>query len=112
MIGCSLAWRYVRREWLVVLLGLAAGFAWFAWEAHDLGSTCGYRNGTGLPSFPVKTALVVLIGVPALATAVGAATERRSVRATLGLVVGVVVLAGGAIAVAEAVFLVNRHCFA
>ena len=104
--------RHVSTPWFTVLVAVLSGVAWFAWEAHNLGPSCGYSGGIGLPNFPITTALIVLVGVPVFLTAVRSAADQRSVRATVGFMALAAVLAGATTGIAEVAFVSTRHCFA
>jgi hypothetical protein len=103
--------RYLGTGPLVVVLALAAGIACYLWQIHDLGRDCGYASGFGLPSFPVGTALAVLVGTPALLTGASALIERRSRPAVAGFMLLAAVLAATAFGSALVAFFVSRGCF-
>lgn len=104
--------RYLGTTSLVILLALTAGVACYLWQVHDLGRSCGYAPGFGLPSFPVTYALVVLVGLPTLLTGASAVIEHRSPRALAGFMI----LAAGSSAVAFGLalfaFFLSRRCYA
>jgi hypothetical protein len=104
--------RYLRAPRFAALLAPVAGLICFVWEARDLGESCGYREGSGLPSFPSRIAWVVLVCVPVLVTVGRALGERRTPRAVLALAALAAVLAGAAVGAAELAFFLSRHCYA
>ena len=81
------------------------------WQVYDLGRSCGTAPGFGLPSFPVATAFVVLVGSPAVLVGASAGLERRRLRATIGFMIGAAALSAVAFGVAWFMFLSSRHCF-
>jgi hypothetical protein len=97
---------------LAVLLAPAAGLVFALWEVHDLGGSCGYREGSHLPNFPVRVAFVLLVVLPALLTAGRAYSEGRGARGVLGLALCAAVLAGAAAGAADLWFFLSRHCYA
>jgi ABC-type multidrug transport system permease subunit len=103
--------RYPGTAPLVVVLVLAAGIACYLWQIHDMAQGCGYASGFGLPSFPVLTALIVLVGSPALLTGVSALIERRSRRVVAGFVLLAAVLAATAFGSALLAFFLSRGCY-
>lgn len=103
--------RYLRTGPLVILLALAAGIACFLWQVHDLGQDCGYAPGFGLPSFPVKVALTVLVGSAALVAGANAFIEHRSLRAVAGFVILAAALAALTFVAALAAFFLSRGCY-
>jgi hypothetical protein len=103
--------RYPRTGPLAVVLAVAAGIACYLWLVHDIAQGCGYASGFGLPSFPVPTALIVLVGSPALVTGASALIERRSRRAVTGYVLLAAVLAAIAFGLALLAFFFSRGCY-
>jgi hypothetical protein len=95
-----------------VVLAVAAGIVWFLWSNAALGDSCGYHGLSGAPSFPAKTALALLVGLPAALTALRATAERCTKRRVAGFTAVAALLAGAAVAVGELVFAISRHCFA
>jgi hypothetical protein len=104
--------RYFTAPWLAALLALAAGVSCFLWQVHDLGQSCGYREGDRQPNFPTKIALVVLVGVPVVLIVGRAISERRSAAGIMGLAVLAAILAGAAFGAADLAFFLSRHCYA
>lgn len=103
--------RHRRTAALAILLAIITGVACFLWQAHDLGRSCGYGPGSGLPTFPVVTALVVLVASPTLIVGVSAVIERRTPRAVAGLMLLAAVAAAVAFVIALFVFWSSRGCF-
>ena len=83
--------------------------AWYLW--HSRVRSCGFHGLKGEPDFPAATALIVLLPVAPLVTAVLCIADRRSLRALAGLVVLAAALAGVAIGIAELAFIADRRCF-
>jgi hypothetical protein len=104
--------RYLRAPGLAALLAPVSGLICFVWEARELGESCGYREGGGLPNFPSRIAWVVLVSVPVLVTVGRALGERRTPRAVLAQAALAAVLAGAAVGAAELAFFLSRHCYA
>jgi hypothetical protein len=104
--------RYFTAPWLAALLALTAGAIGFVWEVHDLGQSCGYREGGPMPNFPAKIALTVLVAVPVVLTVGRALGERRTVGSVVGLAVLAAILAGVAFGAADLAFFLSRHCYA
>jgi hypothetical protein len=104
--------RYVAAPWLAAPMALATGVLCFLWEVHDLGQSCGYREGDRQPNFPTKIALVILVGVPVVLTVGRAISERRSAAGVMGLAVLAAILAGVAFGAADFAFSLSRHCYA
>jgi low temperature requirement protein LtrA len=97
----------------MIVLAAIGGVACWLWQVHDLGRSCGYAPGHGLPSFPVVTALAVLVGSPTLILgATSAVLERRLGRATVTFMIGTAVVSGVAFVVASFAFWISRNCFA
>jgi hypothetical protein len=103
--------RYSADLSVAFLLAVAAGVIAFLWEAHDLGRSCGYRAGFGLPSFPVRTAFVVLVGSSAALSGVRAGIAGRSPWVIAALSALAAVLAAVATGAAVFLFAASRHCF-
>jgi hypothetical protein len=104
--------RCLRAPWLAALLAPIAGLTCFLWEVRDLGQSCGYREGSRMPNFPIRVAVVVLVSVPVLVTVARGLSERRNPRAVLALAAVAAVLAGAAVAAADFAFFLSRHCYA
>ena len=96
---------------LVIVLAVTAGVVCWWWQVHDLGRSCGTAPGFGLPSFPVVTAFVVLVGSPTFVVGVSAVLEHRRPRAVVGFIVGAAALSTVAFGVAWFAFLSSRNCF-
>lgn len=103
--------RCLRAPWLAALLAPIAGLTSFLWEVRDLGESCGYREGSRMPNFPYRIALVVLVSLPVLVTVARGVSERRTPRAMLGLAALAAVLAGAAVTAADFAFFLSRHCY-
>lgn len=112
LFGVDLAMmrRYLGTPSLVVLLALT-GLACYVWQVHNLGASCGYAPGFGLPSFPVATAAAVLIAAPTLLVGASAVIEHRSARVVAGFMLLAAVLAAVAFGIALLAFASSRHCF-
>jgi hypothetical protein len=95
---------------LVIVLAVIAGLACWLWQVHDLGRSCGYAPGHGLPYFPEITAYVVLVASPALLVGVSAALERRRPLVILGFMVVAAALSALAFGAASLAFLSSRGC--
>jgi hypothetical protein len=95
-----------------VSLAILAGITTFAWKAHDLGQSCGYREGGPQPNFPTSLALAVLVAVPVALTIVRALTERRVAVDVLRLAALAAILAAAAFGAADLAFFLSRKCYA
>jgi hypothetical protein len=107
-----LARRFTRTPLLTGVLAPIAGLVFFLWKAYDLGESCGYREGSALPNFPMGVAVPVLVGVPIVLTAARAFGEGRTRRRVVALALLSGVLAGAAVGAAELAFYLSRHCYA
>jgi len=103
--------RYLRTPWLAALLTVVSGLACYLWQLYDLGRSCGYAPGFGLPSFPYATAAGVLIATPTLLIGVSALVEGRSARGVAALMTVTAVLTTTAVGIATFLFLGSRNCF-
>lgn len=103
--------RYLSTGSLVVILAVGAGLGCYLWQAHDVPEGCGYAPGHGLPSFPVVTALIVLVAGPVLLAGASAVLERRSPKGVAAFMVLAAVLAVGAFAAAALAFYLARGCY-
>ena len=104
-------YRYLRMPWFVPLFTVACGLGCYFWQRYDLGRSCGYAPGFGLPSFPYGTAAGVLIASPTLLVGVSALIQRRSARTVAALMALTAVLATIAVGIAIFWFLASRNCF-
>ena len=80
-------------------------------ETNDLGHSCGYRAGFGLPSFPVRTAFAVLVGSSAILSGARATIAGRSPRVIAALSALAAVLTILATGVALFLLASSHHCF-
>jgi hypothetical protein len=104
--------RYLTAPRLAIVLALLAGVIFALWNIHDLGSTCGYREGCSLPNFPAKAAFALLVSLAALLTAALAFAERRGLARVAAMAILAAVLAGAATGGADLWFFLSRHCYA
>jgi hypothetical protein len=103
--------RHLRTPSLLALSALVAGVACYLWQVHDLGPSCGYAPGFGLPSFPVRIALAILVAVPTLLVGTSAVIEHRRPRAVAGFIILTAASSATAFGLAVFAFAVTRHCF-
>ena len=96
---------------LAVLLAFIAGAVCFLWQVHDLGGSCGYGPGSGLPTFPVVTALVVWVASPTLMVGAMAVLERRRRREVAAIMILAAMASAAAFVIALFVFWSSRGCF-
>lgn len=94
---------------LAFYMALVSGVAWFAWSAHDFGSSCGIRL-PGYPSGPTTTGDILLIAIPAILVTAVHLMRTRSWLGALGYGVGAAVLAGSAVMIAVFLWVASRHC--
>ncbi len=104
--------RLATAPWLAVILAVLTRISAFAWEAHDLGQSCGYREGGQLPYFPTRLALAVLVAVPVALTIIRALSERRTAVGVLRLAAFAAILAAAAFGAAHLGFFLSRECYA
>lgn len=104
--------RFASAPWLAVILAVVAGITTFAWKAHALGQSCGYREGGPQPNFPTSLALAVLVAVPAAVTIVRALSECRTAVGVLRLAALATILAAAAFGAADLAFFLSRDCYA
>lgn len=102
--------RMLGTPWLVLPVGLLAGMSWFAWEAHDLGDSCGLRGIQ--PSFPAAGASVMLITIAAVVVVARGVSEHKRARVIAMCTAASIAATGAAIALGQLVFVLTRHCFA
>lgn len=97
---------------LAILLAVIAGVACFLWQAHDLGRSCGYGPRSGLPTFPVVTALIVLVACPTVIVGVSAVLVERRRPSTVAVLMTLAAVASAvAFVIALFVFWSSRGCF-
>jgi hypothetical protein len=96
---------------LVIVLAVIAGGACYLWQVHDLGRSCGYAAGFGLPYFPEVTAYVVLVTSPAVLVGASAVLERRRPLVVFGFMIVAAALSAVAFGIALLVFASSRGCF-
>jgi hypothetical protein len=104
--------RLVTAPRLAMGLAVVAGIIAFVWKAHDLGQSCGYREGGSQPNFPTTPALAALVAVPVAITIVRALGERRAALDLLKLAVLAAILAAAAFGAADLAFFLSRECYA
>lgn len=95
--------------WLALALPVMSGVIWFAWSAHDFGSSCGFRLA-GYPSGPTTTGDILLISMPGLIAAAVQAVQTQSWRRALGYGILAALLSAVALAVAVLFWIASRHC--
>jgi hypothetical protein len=96
---------------LVIVLAVIAGVACYLWQVHDLGRSCGYTAGSGLPYFPEVTAYVVLVASSAVLVGASALLERRRLLAVFGFMIVAAALSAVAFGAALFAFESSRGCF-
>lgn len=104
--------RFATAPWLAVILAVVAGISTFVWKAHDLGQSCGYREGGPQANFPTNLALAVLVAVPVALTIARALSEHRAAVDVLRVAALAAVFAATAFGVADLAFFLSRECYA